>query len=106
MFPATRLASPDMVCVPVRYVPLAIVWALVPGVMVAAAFVVTEAVRDTELFPAVPEETYPAETEGVTLTVLERVIVLVPVDTEADVPEMVAGAVADPELTAFDALDA
>ena len=43
-----------MVCVPVRYVPLAMVWLLLVGVIVAAALVVTLAVRVTELFPAVP----------------------------------------------------
>ena len=57
MFDATRLASPLMVCAPVRYVPLAIVWSEVVGVMVAAPFVVTEAVRETAEFPAVPEAT-------------------------------------------------
>ena len=57
MFPATRLESPLMVCVPVRYVPDAIVWLLVPGVIVAAALVVTDAVSDTAELPAVPLET-------------------------------------------------
>ena len=90
-----------IVCVPVRYVPLAIVWSLVVGVMVAAAFVVTLAVRDTAELPAVPLATYPADTEGVTLTVLERVSVLVPVLTDADVPLMEAGAVALPIDTDF-----
>jgi hypothetical protein len=33
--------------------------------------------------------------------VLESVSVFVPVDTDADVPEIVAGAVADPASTAF-----
>lgn len=32
MLPATKLASPLMVCVPVRYVPLAMVWFVVVGV--------------------------------------------------------------------------
>lgn len=40
MFDATKFASPLMVCAPVRYVAAAIVWLLVPGVKVAAAFVV------------------------------------------------------------------
>ena len=79
MLAATRLASPLMVCVPVRYVPLAIVWLLVPGVMVAAAFVVTDAVRETELFPAVPELTYPS----VTLTTAPSSATF-PADTESD----------------------
>ena len=57
MLPPTKLASPEIVCVPVRYVPEAIVWLDVDGVIVAAAFVVTEAVKDTEELPAVPEET-------------------------------------------------
>ena len=95
----TKFASPLMVCVPVRYVPLAMVWLVVPGVMVAAALVVTDAVRDTEEFPAVPEDTYPADTVGVTDTVLESVRVFVPVETDAEVPLMLAGAVADPDVT-------
>ena len=50
--------------------PDAISWSLVLGVIVAAALVVTEAVRDTEALPAVPEDTYPAVvTDGVTETV-------------------------------------
>ena len=101
MFALTRLASPAMVCVPVKYVPLAIVWLLVPGVMVAAPFVVTDAVKLTELFPAVPLATYPAVTDGVTLTVLDSVSVFVPVETLAEEPLMLAGAVALPALTAF-----
>ena len=40
MYCPCRLASPLMVCAPVRYCPAAIVWSLVVGVMVAAAFVV------------------------------------------------------------------
>lgn len=90
-----------MVCVPVRYVPLAIVWLDVPGVIVAAAFVVTLAVSVTELFVAVPLATYPANTTGVTLTVFVSVSVLVPVDTVADVPDIVVGAEADPAATAL-----
>ena len=96
ILPATRLASPKMVWPPVRYVPDAIVWLLVPGVIVAAALVVTDAVSDTDELPAVPLETYPAVTLGVTETVFESVKVLVPVDTLALVPLIVAGAVADP----------
>ena len=95
-----------MVCVPVRYVPLAMVWSVVVGVIVAAALVVTLAVSETLEFPAVPLATYPADTVGVTLTVLERVSVLVPVLTDADVPLMVAGAVALPLVTDFVACDA
>lgn len=99
IFAATRFASPLMVCAPVRYVPELMVWLVVVGVYVAAAFVVTEAVSDTALFPAVPLLTYPAETDGVTDTVLESVSVFVPVDTVADVPLMLAGAVALPLAT-------
>lgn len=88
-----------MVCAPVRYVPLAMVWSLVVGVMVAAALVVTLAVRETELFPAVPDATYPAVTVGVTEMVFESVSVFVPVDTEALDPVMVAGDVAEPLST-------
>ncbi len=95
----TRLASPLMVCLPVRYVPAAISCAVVPGVIVAAAFVGTDAVKLTELFVAVPDETYPALTTGVTLTVFDKVRVFVPVDTVADVPLIVDGADADPEAT-------
>ena len=74
---------------------------LVPGVIVAAALVVTEAVKLTELLPAVPALTYPAETEGVTLTVLVKVKVLVPVLTVALEPLIDAGAVAEPLETDF-----
>jgi hypothetical protein len=63
--------------------------------------VVTEAVRETELFPAVPEATYPAVTLGVTETVFESVRVFVPVETVADEPEMLDGAVALPVATLF-----
>ena len=99
IFPATKLASPLMVCVPVRYVPLAMVWLLVPGVIVAAAFVVTDAVRLTELFPAVPLDIYPADTVGVLLTLFDNVNVFVPVLTLAPVAEMVDAGVADPAGT-------
>ena len=47
-------AAPAIVCVPVRYVPLAIVWFEVPGVIVAAPLVVTLAVKVTVTLPAVP----------------------------------------------------
>ena len=104
MLPATKFASPDMVCVPVRYVPDAIVWLLVPGVMVAAAFVVTLAVKDTDEFPAVPEEIYPELTCGVLDTVCDKVRVLVPVVTVADVPLMLDAGVAVPLVTVFVAL--
>ena len=101
MFDATRLASPLMVCAPVRYVPEAIVWLLVPGVYVVAPLVVTDAVRETLELPAVPDATYPAETVGVTDMVFESVSVFVPVDTDALVPVIVAGAVAEPLATAL-----
>ena len=74
--------------------------------MVAAAFVVTLAVKLTEAFLAVPLETYPAVTTGVTLTDFVSVSVLVPVDTVADVPLIEFGAVAEPLATAFDACEA
>lgn len=72
----------------------------------AAALVVTDAVSDTDEFPAVPELTYPADTCGVLLTVFESVSVLVPVETVALVPEMVAAGVADPLATDLVACDA
>ena len=106
MYCACRLASPFMVCAPVRYVPLAMDWSEVVGVHVVAPFVVTLAVRETEEFPAVPDETYPAVTEGVTDMVLDKVRVLVPVLTEADVPLILAGAVALPEDTDLVACEA
>ena len=59
MYYPCRLVSPLMVCAPVRYVPAAIVWSLVVGVMVAAAFVVSCSVSEplTDTVPAVPDET-------------------------------------------------
>ena len=59
------------------------------------------AVKLTDEFPAVPLDTYPAVTDGVTDTVLLKVSVFVPVLTEADVPLMLAGAVAEPLGIAF-----
>ena len=106
MFEATRFESPFIVCLPVQYVPALISWSVVPGVIVAAAFVVTDAVRLTELLPAVPLDTYPAETVGVTETVLVSVNVFVPVLTDAELPEIVFGAVALPLETDFVACDA
>ena len=99
MLLATRFASPEIVCAPVRYVPDAIVWFDVEGVIVAAPFVVMDAVNETELLPAVPDATYPAVTAGVTLTDLESVSVFVPVLTDAEVPVIEAGAVAEPAST-------
>ena len=85
------------VIAPVQYVPEeTAVCEEVVGVTVLAACVVTDAVRLTEEFPAVPELTYPADTDGVTDTVLLKVRVFVPVDTEALVPVILAGAVAEP----------
>lgn len=69
------------------------------GVIVAAALVVTDAVKLTLEFVAVPLDTYPALTSGVTLTDFVKVKVFVPVDTEADVPVIVLGADADPLAT-------
>lgn len=106
IFADTRFASPFIVWAPVVYVPLGIVWSDVVGVYVVAPFVVTEAVSDTELLPAVPLATYPAVTLGVTLTVLDNVNVLVPVDTVALVPDIEAGAVAEPLATALVACEA
>lgn len=58
-----------MVCAPVRYHPEAMVWSVVEVLYVVAASVVSCSVfdPDTVTVPAVPAETYPAETEGVTL---------------------------------------
>ena len=76
------------------------VWFVVVGVYVVAPFVVTLAVKLTLAFPAVPDETYPAVvTEGVTETVLLKVKVFVPVETDALVPLIEDGAVTDPEGT-------
>ena len=62
----------------------------------------TEAVRETLLFPAVPEEMYPAVvTEGVTLTLFVNVSVPVPVVNVAPVPVIVEGAVTEPLATAL-----
>lgn len=89
-----------MVCAPVRYVPAAIVCAVVPGVMVAAPFVVTLALKLTLAFPAVPLEMYPAAvTSGVTDMVLLSVMTFVPVDTVALDPLIVDGAVTLPLAT-------
>ena len=96
IFAASRFASPLMVCAPVRYVPDAMVWLLVPGVIVAAALVVTDAVSDTDELPAVPEEIYPALTVGVFETLFDRVSVFVPVDTDAPVAVIVDAGVAEP----------
>ncbi len=106
IFEARRLASPEMVCLPVRYVPAAISCALVPGVMVAAAFVVTDAVSVTDALCAVPADTYPAVTTGVIDTLFVSVSVFVPVETVADDPETVEGPFAEPAATALDAAEA
>ena len=47
-----------IVCVPVRYLPDEIVWSDVEGWIVCAACVVTDAVRETDELPAVPDETH------------------------------------------------
>lgn len=101
MFDATRFVSPLIVCLPVRYVPAAISCAEVDGVIVAAAFVVTDAVSVTDAVCAVPEATYPAVTTGVIETDFVRVRVFVPVLTVALVPETDVGPFADPAATAF-----
>ena len=60
---------------------------------------------DGERYRRIPELMYPAVvTLGVTLIVLDKVSVLVPVDSVALVPDIVAGAVTDPEATDFVAL--
>ena len=97
--------SPAIVCAPVRYVPAAMVCAVVPGVIVAAALVVTDAVSVTAELPAVPLEMYPADTVGVLLTLLLNVNVFVPVETDAPVAEMVDAGVADPLEIVADAAD-
>ena len=74
-----------------------------PGVIVAAALVVTDAVRDTLELPAVPLLIYPAETVGVFDTLLESVKVLVPVETLAPVAEIVEAGDAEPLATVPDA---
>ena len=104
IFPPTRFASPLIVCAPVRYVPLAIVWSDVVGVNVAAALVVIDAVSETELFPAVPVDTYPADTVGVLETDFESVSVFVPLDTLAPVAEIGAAGDALPLAIVFVAL--
>ena len=68
---------------------------------VGVGLTITLAVSETELFVAVPLETYPALTTGVTLTVLVKVRVFVPVETVAEVPEIVVGADAEPFATAL-----
>lgn len=86
--------------------PAAISCALVPGVIVAAAFVVTDAVSDTDEFPAVPLATYPAVTCGVLDMVLLKVKVFVPVDTVALVPLIEDAGFADPLAMVFVACEA
>lgn len=104
---ATKLLSPFMVCTPVVYVPEAIVWSLVVGVYVVAPLVVTDAVNETDEFPEVPIETYPALTCGVFETDdFESVSVLVPVLTEAPVADIDDAGVALPLATDFVAWDA
>ncbi|MBR5939337.1 hypothetical protein IKZ77_02175, partial [Candidatus Saccharibacteria bacterium] len=69
---------------------------------VGVGSIVTLAVKLTLEFPAVPLEIYPAVvTLGVTLTVLVRVKVPVPVESVAEVPEILAGAVTVPFATAL-----
>ena len=82
-------------------------WSLVEGWMVCPACVVTEAVKDTEVFPAVPDEMYPAVTCGVLLTEdLVRVIVPFPTVFPAPVAEMDAAGVALPDAMVLVALSA
>ena len=60
-----------------------------------------EAVKDTLVFPAVPDEIYPADTCGVLLIVFEKVKELEAVVTDAPVPEIEAAGVAVPLDTAL-----
>lgn len=96
MLLAIRFASPLIVCVPVKYVPLAIVWLLVPGVIVAAALRVALACNVMLVFPDVPLAIYPAVTSGTLLTLLDKIIAFVPVDNVAPVEEIDAAGFALP----------
>ena len=69
---------------------------LIPLLMFSARKLASVADRLTAEFPAVPLETYPAETDGVTETVFESVSVVELCETVALVPDIVAGAVAEP----------
>ena len=88
-----------MVCVPVRYVPDEMVCCVVDALYVVAPFVVTDAVSDTDVLPAVPLEMYPADTCGVLDTVFDSISVFVPVLTVADEPLMDDAGVAVPLAT-------
>ena len=65
---------------------------------------------DTVIVPEVPEDTYPALTVGVTLCVADAVAVMSPVEEltemEGFAVTVVAGVVAEPEDTDFDADEA
>ena len=96
-----------MVCFPVRYVPLAIVWSVVDGWMPCAPCVVSCFVPlpVTVIVPAVPEDTYPADTDGVTDWVFDTVAVISPLELTLTVGLaviVVAGVFADPDATDAD----
>ena len=67
---------------------------------VGVGLTVTDADRLTDESPAVPLDTYPAVvTDGVTLTVLDKVKVFVPVEIVALLPLIELGAVTVPFAT-------
>ena len=80
------------------------------GVMVVPFTVDRLSVFDPETVtvPAVPDDTYPADTVGVTLFVAEAVAVMTPVEVFTEMVGFavieVAGVVAEPEATLFVAL--
>ena len=59
MFSADKfeVVTAFMVCAPVRYLLAAMLWSVVDGCIVCAAWVVTDAVSDTLELPAVPLDT-------------------------------------------------
>lgn len=57
------------------------------------------AVSDTDEFPAVPLDTYPADTVGVFDTLFDNVSVFVPVESVAPVADIVEAGVAEPLAT-------
>lgn len=71
---------------------------MVPGVYVAAAFVVIAADNVTVTLVAVPALIYPAVTTGVTDIDFDNVNIFVPGVTTAELPEIVVGAFAVPEV--------
>ena len=93
---------------PVQYVPaLTAVWAEVDGVIVVAPLVVSCFVLDaalTVIVPAVPDETQPADTVGVTLCVFAELLAVINPEELTLMPILfgvivVAGVVAEPDFT-------